>query len=118
MIKEVVFRALNWRWYFTSFIALFVGIICWLLILILPISSFTWNFFSAVPFLIAFISFVLGISRMFKKDEFKNGLWQCLLSFMMFFVIGGLFAFCPPKSLIKFTTMILRIQRMQSFQCL
>ncbi|PWN61059.1 hypothetical protein C1634_013430 [Chryseobacterium viscerum] len=35
---------------------------------------------------------------MFKKDEFKNGLWQCLLSFMMFFVIGGLFAFCPPKS--------------------
>ncbi|WP_426478825.1 hypothetical protein ACP3T3_05035 [Chryseobacterium sp. CBSDS_008] len=98
MIKEVVFRALNWRWYFTSFIALFIGIICWLLILILPISSFTWNFFSAIPFLVAAISFILGISRMFKKEEFKNGLWQCFLSIVVFFIIGGFFAFCPPKS--------------------
>lgn len=98
MIKEVVFRALNWRWYFTSLLTLFIGIFCWVLILILPISSFTWNFFSALPFLVAGVSFILGISRMFKKDEFKNGLWQCLLSFIMFFIIGGLFAFYPPKS--------------------
>lgn len=98
MIKEVVFRALNWRWYFTSLITLFIGILCWLMILILPIGKFTWNFFSVTPFLVAGVSFILGISRLFKKDEFKNGLWQCLLSFIMFTIIGVLFAFYPPKS--------------------
>ncbi|RMZ58358.1 hypothetical protein D1632_12075 [Chryseobacterium nematophagum] len=98
MIKEVVFKALNWRWYFTSFIALFFGIFCWLMILILPRSSFVWNFFSFLPFVVAGISFILGISRLFKKDQFKNGLWQCFLSVVVLFIIGILFTFCPPKS--------------------
>lgn len=98
MIKEVVFKTLNWRWYFTSFITLFFGFFCWLMILILPISSFTWNFFSIMPFIVGFISFILGISRLFKKEQFKNGLWQCFLSFVVLSVIGFLFAYCPPKS--------------------
>lgn len=98
MIKEVVFRALNWRWYFTSVITLATGFCCWLLILILPISKFTWNFFSTIPFLVAAVSFILGISRLFKKNEFKNGLWQCLLSFIVLTTISFLFVFYPPKS--------------------
>ncbi|MCS4304720.1 MULTISPECIES: hypothetical protein [Chryseobacterium] len=98
MIKEVVFRALNWRWYFTSLISLFIGVFCWLLILILPISSFTWNFFTAIPFLVVVVSFLLGISRMFKKDEFKNGLWQCFLSIIILSILGILFGLYPPKS--------------------
>lgn len=98
MIKEVVFKMFNWRWYFTSFITLFVGIFCWLTILILPISNFTWTFFSAFPFIVGIVSFMLGISRLFKKDEFKNGLFQCLLSFCVFMMLGVMFAFFPPKS--------------------
>lgn len=98
MIKEVVFKMFNWRWYFTSFITLIVGVFCWLTILILPISSFTWTFFSALPFIVGVVSFMLGISRLFKKDEFKNGLFQCLLSFCVFMMLGVMFAFFPPKS--------------------
>ncbi|RNA62574.1 hypothetical protein D1631_11830 [Chryseobacterium nematophagum] len=98
MIKEIVFKTLNWRWYFTSFITLFFGIFCWLLILILPLSSFVWNFFSFLPFVAAGVSFILGISRLFKKEQFKNGLWQCFLSVVVFFIIGMLFTFWPPKS--------------------
>ncbi|WP_160137310.1 hypothetical protein [Chryseobacterium sp. c4a] len=101
MIKEVVFRALNWRWYFTSIITLFIGIFCWFMILILPVRSFTWYFLSSTPFLIAVLSFILGISRMFKKDEFKNGLWQCFLSLIVLTVLSCLFAYYPPKSLYK-----------------
>ncbi|MFZ4928828.1 hypothetical protein [Chryseobacterium sp. Mn2064] len=98
MIKEIIFRAFNWRWYFTSFIALFFGFFCWLLILILPISSFTWNFFSILPFLIIALGFILGISRLFQKDEFKNGILQCIFSVVVFFIVGAIFAYCPPKS--------------------
>lgn len=101
MIKEVVFRTLNWRWYFTSLITLFIGLFCWLLILILPVRSFTWWLLSSAPFLMAVLSFILGISRMFKKDQFKNGLWQCLLSFIVLAVVSCLFVYYPPKSLYK-----------------
>jgi hypothetical protein len=97
MIKEVVFKVFNWRWYFTSFITLFFGFFCWITIFILPVNKFIWNVFSVLPFFVAFISFVLGISRLFKK-EFKNGLLQCLLSFFVFFIVGALFTFAPPKS--------------------
>ncbi|WP_345208080.1 hypothetical protein [Chryseobacterium ginsengisoli] len=98
MIKAIIFKMFNGRWYFTSFISLVFGLFCWVVLLILPISSFTWIFFSALPFILIAISFILGILRLFKKGELKNGLLQCFSSFVIFTIIGGSFAYCPPKS--------------------
>lgn len=98
MIKELVFKTLNWRWYFTILLVLLLCVFCWIAILILPIGSFTWSFFTMMPFLAVGVSFILGVSRLFQKGEFKNGLWQCFFSGVVFLIIGVMFVLYPPKS--------------------
>lgn len=97
MIKSLIFKLLNGRWYFAPAITVLFSLFCWLLLVILPVFPSTWITLNALPGIAAILSMLLGVWRIFKK-EFKNGILQIFASFFVMGFLGFLFGTALPKS--------------------
>ncbi|MCS3528739.1 hypothetical protein [Chryseobacterium sp. JUb7] len=97
MIKAFMIRVLNGKWYSAPFFVSLFSIFCWICIFIFPAGKFTWNLFFLLPLLAGFICFLLGVSKLFKK-EFKEGIKQCFSTFAITMTAAIFFTVLLPKS--------------------
>lgn len=97
MIKSLIFKLLNGRWYFAPAITVLFSLFCWLLLIILPVFPSTWITLNALPGIACILSMLLGVWRIFKK-EFKNGILQIFAGFFVMAFLGFLFVTALPKS--------------------